>query len=238
MLQELIFLKIRKQFNALRIEMMDLLAQKFPHDPSLYIREACYGGIKSYDAFVLNRLLYRYRPQAILEIGCFIGLSSRWILESTAAWKPKLVAVDPNIPHRVFEEPQQIYQEFTAKKFPDRLEYHEAFFSDGALDNDLTRHFPHKAKFWVPAEGQTFDFIFVDAGHSYEEVKHDYQLALRYIKKSGVIVFHDALTWPGVAQLTQEIGAKIYQPWWYKRWQAFFNQRGWFIDGVASIQIH
>jgi hypothetical protein len=45
-----------------------------------------------------------------------------------------------------------------------------------------------------------FDFVYIDAGHSYESVKHDYEM----LKESKMIVFDD-YGMPGVAQLLNEI---------------------------------
>jgi predicted O-methyltransferase YrrM len=45
-----------------------------------------------------------------------------------------------------------------------------------------------------------FDFVYIDAGHSYESVKHDYEM----LKDSKIIVFDD-YDMPGVKQLLDEI---------------------------------
>jgi precorrin-6B methylase 2 len=45
-----------------------------------------------------------------------------------------------------------------------------------------------------------FDFIYIDGGHSYESVSHDWSM----VKKSKMIVFDD-YTMPGVNKLMQEI---------------------------------
>lgn len=45
-----------------------------------------------------------------------------------------------------------------------------------------------------------FDFVYIDAGHSYESVKHDYEM----LKESKIIVFDD-YDMPGVKQLLDEI---------------------------------
>ena len=45
-----------------------------------------------------------------------------------------------------------------------------------------------------------FDFVYIDAGHSYDSVKHDYEM----VKESKIIVFDDYCM-PGVNQLIKEI---------------------------------
>lgn len=48
-------------------------------------------------------------------------------------------------------------------------------------------------------EGQKFDFIFVDAGHDYHEIKNDTEIALKLISQNGLIVWHD------YCRLTKEV---------------------------------
>jgi len=50
------------------------------------------------------------------------------------------------------------------------------------------------------------DFLFIDGGHSYEEVKGDYNLYKDFVKNSGIIVLHDfELQGTGVKQFFDEI---------------------------------
>ncbi len=38
---------------------------------------------------------------------------------------------------------------------------------------------------------EKFDFIFVDAGHYYHEIKNDTEIALKHLAPNGIIVWHD-----------------------------------------------
>ena len=51
-----------------------------------------------------------------------------------------------------------------------------------------------------------FDCIFIDADHSYEGVKKDYDNALKHIKNGGYIIFHDinSSSCPGVMKIWEE----------------------------------
>jgi len=50
-----------------------------------------------------------------------------------------------------------------------------------------------------------FDFIFIDAGHIYEEVKQDFQLWYPHLKIGGIIAFHDyTKTFEGVMNFVNE----------------------------------
>lgn len=39
--------------------------------------------------------------------------------------------------------------------------------------------------------GEKIDFLFIDGDHSYEGVKKDFSMYARFVKKGGIIVFHD-----------------------------------------------
>jgi predicted O-methyltransferase YrrM len=49
-----------------------------------------------------------------------------------------------------------------------------------------------------------FDFVFIDAGHTYEDVILDLKCWLPKIKSGGVIAGHD-IHWPGVTQALREV---------------------------------
>lgn len=62
---------------------------------------------------------------------------------------------------------------------------------------------------------QSFDMIYVDAGHDYENVKRDSELAQQKIKRGGVIVFNDYVMYDpftgteyGVVQAVNELLAQ------------------------------
>lgn len=52
-----------------------------------------------------------------------------------------------------------------------------------------------------------YDCIFIDADHSYEGAKRDYDNALKHINKGGLIIFHDinSAACPGIMKLWQEV---------------------------------
>lgn len=236
-LQKVHFFSTRKRFNQTRFAMIDTLNTMFPDNTAAYVSEAFGGGIKSYDAVIMHDVLNFFKPKNILEVGSYLGQSSRWILESTKSWDAKLICVDPNIHHRAFEQPRLVFEKFALKNNEKNVKYIEAFFADKPLDNELTRIYPEKAKFWAPEPGTKYDFMFIDAGHSYEEIKHDFELALNFIEPGGVMMFHDTYSWKGVGQLMDEIGATTFVPWWYKAARYFFVKKGFYLDGIG-VYIH
>ena len=59
-------------------------------------------------------------------------------------------------------------------------------------------------------EDERPDFIFIDAGHSYECVRNDSEKALKILKAGGLIVWQDYTTnWPGVYDYLVELSSKL-----------------------------
>ena len=98
--------------------------------------------------------------------------------------------------------------------------------------------------------GKTFDFIFVDGEHAYENVKSDFQAALRLLNNDGCIVFHDAFTHPGVTRLFKEIqtlfcgkvNTQLYGKWLQTRASEAIKRRFGFCrffqtDGIAVFRL-
>ncbi len=53
--------------------------------------------------------------------------------------------------------------------------------------------------------GKKIDFLFIDADHSYEGVKKDFKLYSDFVRKSGLIAFHDILDRCGVDEFWSEV---------------------------------
>lgn len=225
----------RERFNTIRHEMIDIVKKMFPEQSEEFLPEVFGGSLKSYDAFMLEKIIRDIEPKKVLEIGSFLGLSTRWILNCTEEYKTRVISVDPNIPHRVFDEPRKVFMEFAAKKYRSRLEIVNAFFSDGSLQNDYTRMYPDTSIHWAPPQNEKFDLIFIDAGHSYEDALHDFLLARKYLTERGVIVFHDTESWDGVKRLMNEIKADMKTPLLYLLFKNWFINNGYLIDGIGCF---
>ena len=56
-------------------------------------------------------------------------------------------------------------------------------------------------------DGEEVDFLFIDADHSYEGVKRDFELYAPLVRSGGLVAFHDIASppWPGVVQFWEEL---------------------------------
>jgi len=68
-------------------------------------------------------------------------------------------------------------------------------------------------------EDNSCDVVFIDMGHSYEEVKRDIELWLPKVKTGGIIAGHDYPSWPGVKKAVDEKfdSIKNLQDCWIKQ---------------------
>lgn len=175
------------------------------------------GSMKFGDCYIVQQLLRRNKPKQCLEIGSFLGFSANWLLENSAEWNMHLTAVDPNIRHRVFENPRDIMEKINARFIPDRLEIVTAFFG---AHPDWTKDYedcdPPRSKAEVRkvfadrreidgSWNRTFDCIFIDAAHDYYSVMDGFRNALKLLNSGGIILFHDALSETGVNRTLKEL---------------------------------
>jgi predicted O-methyltransferase YrrM len=78
-----------------------------------------------------------------------------------------------------------------------------------------------------------FDCIFIDADHSYEGVKRDFENALNHVNENGILVFHDiANVETGVKKLWNEIKDN------FKDNKEFcFTEANWYNCGIGVLYI-
>jgi len=180
-------------------DLFTILGENLYQNRKDLFREARSGSIKPTDAFIVAKLLCRHKPGRILEIGSFLGISTRCLLDVSASWNAHVTAVDPNIRHRIFEEPNRYVKKLTSHHNKDRLEIVTAFFGEPVQKS------PGAIPVIDASWGRTFDLVFIDGDHSYQAVAENFRLALTMLASGGVILFHDALSWPDVNRFLEEL---------------------------------
>lgn len=215
--------KYSKLFRDNREELINTIAN---HEMSYPVEERLShvkgGSIKFVDAYILKQLLYKYKPSTILEVGSFLGFSTRWLLEVSSPWNAKVTAVDPNIRHRIFDSPRLFVEKFNSKFYPNRLEIVSGFFGEYSSEYayyDYEHYEPKRDRNFVDRLlkqrevidenwSKRFDFIFIDGDHSYEAVMTNFAIALNLLNPGGCIAFHDAVSWEGVNKALKELKIK------------------------------
>ena len=156
------------------------------------------GAIKIMDAAFIGNALQILKPQNILEIGSYIGFSTRWLLDKTEDWQAHITSIDPNIKHRIFQEPRRHLNVF-CDKHNHRLKTIDAF---------LSLPFPNFPDIPVITEpiGE-YDFAFIDGDHSFASTVLNIALVARMMPKGGIIITHDAISWPEVVPAMETLSA-------------------------------
>ena len=159
---------------------------------------------------------YENRPKKTkyygIEIGSFMGESTQMFL-SSGLWTAGFYAVDP------WAGPEEEYKtnpednRMSWKDVRDEFNYNTRFYDNSP---DYTRQqfqvIRGKSKSAVELfDDEFFDFIYIDADHTYDSVCQDIQLYLPKLKKGGFIAGHDydPQGWP---QVVEAVHAMLGEP--------------------------
>lgn len=140
----------------------------------------------------LSKIVESLKPKIIVEIGVARG-GTLFLWARLAAKDARIVGI--NLPqdgwaYRRWKE--SFYQSFAAEG--QTINLLSGNSQTQAMADELRR----------TLKGREIDFLFIDADHSYEGVKKDYLLYSPFVRKGGVIAFHDIL-YPPVKRLWDEV---------------------------------
>ncbi|MEM6553433.1 MAG: class I SAM-dependent methyltransferase [Planctomycetota bacterium] len=140
-------------------------------------------------------LAVSYRPETIFEIGTFDGRTTLNLHLN----RPEAKVITLDLPPADQNLPDE---KIAGMLIRDRV---EAGAIEQLYGNSLAFDFS-------PYAGQQ-DFVFIDAGHSYENALSDTRNALWLVEgREGTIVWHDYAGWAGVTQAVQESIATVASP--------------------------
>lgn len=154
----------------------------------------------------LLMLLAEQGPGAgeIVEIGSFAGKSTCWLATgSKRAHREKVTAVDhfrgseEHQPGTQFEEPLLVTEGTTYNEFLKNIR-------EKGVDDYVTPivgSSEEVARQW----DRPIRLLFIDADHSYEESRRDFELWSPFVVPGGIIVFHDIEVFEGVTRFYREL---------------------------------
>ncbi len=151
----------------------------------------------------IRELILRETPQRVLEIGCFIGISSHWIASALKEMGGgHLDSVDTFYP-----------------KYPNR--HHFSYLADpyscatdavkeSGLADCIQFHRSDSVRFKRSlSPGDQYDFIFIDGDHTFDGVTRDFLTYFPHLRKGGIILLHDTnpkyCGWDGPRRLIQDL---------------------------------
>jgi len=150
-----------------------------------------------------------------LEMGCWKGKSSVWLLENVLTHPTStLFCVDVWDIHKwnpEAEETQTLWQNVSRQNELDCENIYNIFLHNirpyknkCTIIKDYTQNALNK---FIQQKLQ-FDFIYIDADHSTDPLKNDFKLSLQCIKKDGYI-FLDDLSWNSVKKAIEELSEEL-----------------------------
>ena len=169
---------------------------------------------------VFKTLIDEVRPTTIIEVGTWMGMSACHMAD--LAPEAQVYCVDTWLGSTEFWT--------TMEGTPDRdlmLEHgypncYYQFLSNVVHRGLVARVHPVPVPSEIGAEvlkhrGVKADLIYIDAGHSYEEVMRDVSHYLPLLRPGGVMFGDDVLYWPGVGAAAAELKADIMDDKWVLR---------------------
>ena len=118
-----------------------------------------------------------------LEIGCYEGQASRWLMENT---KAMLVVVDT---FKGSMEHDSKFEKTLFERFAENLQPYN--------DRVIVKKGPSQRKL-RELEFDSFDFIYVDGSHQASDVLEDAVLAFPLLRKGGIMIFDDYIWGKGM----------------------------------------
>jgi predicted O-methyltransferase YrrM len=146
----------------------------------------------------LGAMISKMEKPQVLEIGCDIGDTTQFLLDSNPTCV--LLGIDPYENYIDWNGNNLNEREVVYEKFVNRLDgYSNRFnlirdYSDNCVDNVEDNH---------------FDLIFIDGLHTYEQLTKDCANFYSKLKEGGVFAGHDYNAIPGVRQAADEFAAKV-----------------------------
>lgn len=150
-------------------------------------------GVLDFEGVYLYKLARKAKAD-IIEIGSWKGRSTLWL--SRGAKSYRIWAVDP---HSGTSTHKDFQVESTYGAF---LENIRRTKMDNVVPVLMTSE-----QFFQTIFGTSlfFDLVFIDADHTYQAVRFDFTEGEKFLRKGGVVVFHDTIAWEGPRTLVKEI---------------------------------
>lgn len=177
------------------------------------------GSIKLMDALALARAVKAREPKHILEVGSFLGFSTRVLMDASEPFGSSITSIDPRIRHRIFDD---IKSHVIAFNPEERLRCRDAFFCHPIRDGMYHDYLNYEPRYTreqadeilgaievIEAPFDTFDFAFIDGDHSYVATVENLLLAAQMMEPGSLIVLHDAISWPDVLPAANDVATRI-----------------------------
>jgi len=179
-----------------------------PHAPDIefkFFEPPVAGNASGFEIACLCALVRHLRPSIILELGTFNGNTALQLAANTPQ-TTTIYTLDLPLDARASHESATGDIAFITSDKRRTLR-----FASTEQESKIKRLYGDSlsVNFSDLLEGKKADFIFVDAGHSYECVMNDSEKSFSVLNKGGVIIWHDyGASWPSVYKYLNELSKR------------------------------
>jgi len=125
---------------------------------------------------------------SILEIGCYEGRGTCWMLENMLSDNGSIICIDPFLG---VDNPERADPELRYKPLEDRFNYNVAISKKSGQTINVIPTVSYTALASLIAAGIQFDFIYVDGDHTGEGALTDACMAWGLLRQGGIMLFDD-----------------------------------------------
>ena len=146
----------------------------------------------------LGAMVAKMQNPTVLEIGCDVGDTTQFLLDSNP--NLSLIGVDPYVNYVDWNGNNLNEREVVYQRFKERLKGYKNRF-------DLLREYSDDAVERVL--DNFFDLIFIDGLHEYDQLTKDCANYYSKLKEGGIFAGHDYNAIEGVRRAADEFAAKV-----------------------------
>ncbi len=179
--------KLRKQLlqNTTTLEISDFGAgsKKLNSNKRQINHIAKYGIAQKKQAEFLYRLVNKFAPNTIVELGTSIGLTSLYLAKASTKSTIYTIEGCPNL----FQFSKELFNQQLAKNIQ-------------SVNGNFNTKFPE-----VLSQINSLDFLYIDGNHAYEPTMNYFKMALEKKNSNSIFVFDDIYWSDGMQQAWKEI---------------------------------
>lgn len=178
-----------KSGSIIKIRPHQILAMgdDFGREFKFFIPEPYSGGMSAFEFIVIVKLLNLVDPNRVLEFGTYRGNTTRFILDNLdfkSNKDRKIYTIDlPSLDDVYFEGGDDLLAKVALNC--------ERAYSKSERKGSVSQILCDSMRFDATSLNERFDFILIDANHSYEYVKKDTENALSVLDSSKSVIIWD-----------------------------------------------
>lgn len=173
--------------------------------------QAMYGMFQMLE--YLERNIYFEVHTEMIEIGSYMGESATMFASSNLF--NTVTCIEPFEGEEEFNDIYGYNWDFVRDEFKTNIRYFDNIVLHEEFSYDISHIFKNESQ----------DFIYIDANHSYEDIKKDIELYLPKVKKGGYIGGHDYI--PHFSGVIKAVNEMLGEPDEIFRDHSWIKKRDW-----------